>query len=170
MESEKKVKDIMVGIFEYPHIPFWFSLSQAIKIVRVSFLSTKQYPEPLAVLVFDEKYNLMGTLTLRDILRGLSPGLVPAGEKSQGDESALPLPWENLFDKGAKDLAEKPASEIMLKIQLFVEPDDSVAKAAYLMLANDLLLIPVLENKRKLIGLVRIVEVFDAISDKILKE
>jgi len=33
-----------------------------------------------------------------------------------------------------------------------------------------LILLPVLENKKKLIGLVRMIEVFDAISDEILKE
>jgi Mg/Co/Ni transporter MgtE len=38
------------------------------------------------------------------------------------------------------------------------------------MLRHDLILLPVLENKKKLVGLVRMIEVFDAISDKILKE
>ena len=43
------------------------------RIIKVSFISAKKYPEPLAILVFDEKYNLLGTLTLKDILRGLEP-------------------------------------------------------------------------------------------------
>ena len=73
MSNGKAVKDVMIGVFEYPHVPYWFSISQAIRIVRVSFLEAKKCPDPMAVLVFDEKYNLMGTLTLKDILRGLEP-------------------------------------------------------------------------------------------------
>ena len=38
------------------------------------------------------------------------------------------------------------------------------------MLHHDELLLPVLENKRKLVGLVRMIEVFDEISDTILRE
>ncbi len=38
------------------------------------------------------------------------------------------------------------------------------------MLHHDLLLLPVLENKKKFVGLVRMIEVFDEISDALLKE
>lgn len=74
MSDSKVAKDVMIGIFDYPHVPYWFSISQAIRIIKVSFLSTKKYPDPMAILVFDEKYNLMGTLTLKDILGVLSRG------------------------------------------------------------------------------------------------
>jgi len=38
------------------------------------------------------------------------------------------------------------------------------------MLHNDLVLLPVLEDKKKFVGLVRMIEVFDSISDAILSE
>ena len=66
LSNSKAAKDVMIGIFEYPHIPYWFAISQAMRIIKVSFISTKKYPEPLAMLVFDEKYNLLGTLTLKE--------------------------------------------------------------------------------------------------------
>ncbi|HGJ65197.1 TPA: CBS domain-containing protein [bacterium] len=173
MSNGKVAKDVMIGIFEYPHVPYWFTISQAIRIVKVSFLSAKKYPEPMAVLVFDEKYNLMGTLTLRDILKGLEPRFLKPSEKAQvpkEDESTLSLIWDTLFKKESKELAEKPVSEIMVPAKHFVEPDDPLTKAAYLMLHNDLVLLPVLEGKKKFVGLVRMIEVFDSISDAILKE
>jgi Mg/Co/Ni transporter MgtE len=173
MSDSKVVKDVMIGIFEYPHVPYWFSIGQAIRIVKVSFISTKKYPDPMAVLVFDEKYNLMGTLTLKDILKGLEPKFLKPSEKAQGmkeDESALSLIWDTLFDKGSKELAEKPVSEIMVPAKYFVEPSDPLTKAAYLMLHHDLILLPVLEDKKKFVGLVRMIEVFDEISGAILKE
>lgn len=173
MSNGKVAKDVMIGIFEYPHVPYWFSISQAIRIVKVSFLSAKKYPEPMAVLVFDEKYNLMGTLTLKDILKGLEPRFLKPSEKAQvpkEDESTLSLIWDSLFTKESKGLAEKPVSEIMVPAKYFVEPDEPLTKAAYLMLHNDLVLLPVLEGKKKFVGLIRMIEVFDSISDAILKE
>ena len=173
MSNSKVVKDVMTGIFEYPHVPYWFTIGQAIRIVKVSFLSAKKYPDPMAILVFDEKYNLMGTLTLKDILRGLEPRFLKPSSTAQvaaEDESALSLIWDTLFDKSSKDLAEKPVSEIMVPAKYFVEPGDPLTKAAYLMLHHDLILLPVLENKKKFVGLVRMIEVFDEISNALLKE
>jgi len=174
MPTDKKVKDVMIGIFEYPHIPYWFSMDQAMRIIKVSFISTKKYPEPLAILVFDEKYNLLGTLTLRDILRGLEPKFMRTPtEKAQvveEDETALALVWDSLFAQESKELAKKPVSEVMVPAKFFVEPTDPLTKAAYLMIHNNLVLLPVLENKKKFVGLVRMIEIFDELSDAILKE
>ena len=171
MSKDKKVKDIMIGIFEYPHIPYWFSILQAIRIVKVSFISTKKYPEPMAVLVFDEKYNLMGTLTLKDILRGLDPAFSKHSTKAQepgSDEPGLSVILDTLFTQESKERAEKPVSEIMIPSKHFVEPTDSIIKAAYMMIQHDLILMPVLENQTKCVGLVRIIELFDEISITIL--
>jgi len=173
MSDRKAAKDVMIGIFEYPHVPYWFTVSQAIRIVKVSFISTKKYPDPMAILVFDEKYNLMGTLTLKDILRGLEPQFLKPSAKAQvaeEDESALSLIWDTLFDKGSREFAERPVSEIMTPAKYFVEPTDPLTKAAYLMLHHELDLLPVLENKKKFVGLVRMIEVFDEISSGILTE
>ncbi|MFA4830456.1 MAG: CBS domain-containing protein, partial [Thermodesulfovibrionales bacterium] len=60
-------------------------------------------------------------------------------------------------------------SEVMVPAKFFVQPDDPITKAAYLMVHNDLALLPVLENKKKFVGLVRIREVFDELSSSILE-
>jgi CBS domain-containing protein len=58
----------------------------------------------------------------------------------------------------------------MVPAKLFVEQDDPITKAAYLMLHNDAILLPVLENKKKLRGVVRMIEVFYEVSNAILNE
>jgi Mg/Co/Ni transporter MgtE len=172
MQVAKNIKDIMVGVFDYPHVPFWFSIRQAIKIIRVSFISTKKFPAPMAILVFDEKYNLLGTVTLKDILKGLEPGFLNSPKDAvlpgEGKEAELSLVWDALFTRESKELAEKQMSDIMIPASIFVEPDDPITKAAYLMLHHDLILLPVLENKKKFVGLVRMIEVFDEISNAVL--
>ena len=34
MSNGKVVKDVMIGIFEYPHVPYWFSIGQASGLSR----------------------------------------------------------------------------------------------------------------------------------------
>ena len=58
----------------------------------------------------------------------------------------------------------------MVPAKQFVEPTDPVTKAAYLMVHHDIVLLPVLENKKKFVGLVRMIEVFDEISELLIKE
>ncbi|OHE57016.1 MAG: hypothetical protein A2027_01170 [Thermodesulfovibrio sp. RBG_19FT_COMBO_41_18] len=172
MSKGKVVKDLMLDVFDYPHVPYWFTLSQAIKIIKVSFISAKKYPEPLAILVFDEKYNLMGTLSMKNILTGLEPKFMRPTKDAQAypkEGPELALIWSTLFNKESKDLAEKPVSEIMVPAKYFVEPDDPITKAAFMIIHNDLILLPVLENKKKFVGLVRLIEIFNEISDAVLK-
>jgi CBS domain-containing protein len=171
MSPNKTVKDVMVGIFEYPHIPYWFSVNQAIRIVKVSFLRSKKYLEPMAILVFDEKYNLIGTVTFKDILKGLEPRIKEqTGQVLDEGHSEPPNDWHSFFGEASIALAEKPVSDILVPATFFVEPGDPVTKAAYLMIRHDLVLLPVLEEKKKFIGIVRMIEIFDEISAVLLNE
>ncbi|MDH4027799.1 MAG: CBS domain-containing protein [Nitrospirota bacterium] len=171
MSKLKTVKDIMVDVFSYPHIPYWFSIRQAAGIVNVS-LANKKYPNPIAVLVFDEKYNLVGTLSLKDILKGLEPKFLKPVAKAQvpeEDESGLSLLWESLIDSESEEKADQPVSGIMVPAKFHVAPADPVTKAAYLVIHNDLTLLPVIDNG-KFVGLVRMIEIFDEISGVIINK
>lgn len=173
MAGGKTVKDLMVDVFEFPHIPYWFSIRQAIGIIKKSVLESTKCIRPIVILVFDEKYNLVGTLTHINILKGIEPGFLKSAAKAQVPEeerAGLSVIWDDLFDKESKAMAERPVSEIMIPAKFFVEKNDPITKAAYLMLHNDLILLPVLEDKKKLVGVVRMIEVFDELSNAILKE
>jgi len=172
MPVTKKVKDIMIDVFDYPHMPHWFTVKQALGIVSVSLTSATKQPEPLAILVFDEKYNLMGTLGLRDIIKGLEPKFLKPTTSAQvhdEDESGLSVLWETLFDNEFSETADRPVSEVMVPAKFFVRPEDPVTKAAYLMVRHELVLLPVLEDNRKFVGLVRMREIFNELSGAILK-
>ena len=73
MTAQTTVREIMVDVFEYPHIPYWFTLRQAAGIIRNTLLGGEKQVHPLVVLVFDEKYNLVGMANLREIMKGLEP-------------------------------------------------------------------------------------------------
>jgi predicted transcriptional regulator len=139
MSKPKTVEDIMISISKYPHVPYWFTISKAVEIVKLSLFESKGYPVPMVVLVFDEKYNLTGTLSLKDLLKWL---------------------------KESKKTADRPVSEIMTRAKFYVEPSDSISKAADLMIQNDLEILPLIEDKNHLIGIVSMVEVFDNLSSE----
>ncbi len=136
MSKSKVVKDLMIDVFEYPHVPYWFTIKQAIMVIKKSVIGTEKCIHPMAVLVFDEKYNILGTLALNDILKGLE----------------------------SKEKVERPVSEVMVPAKFFIEPDDPITKAAELMLKNDLILLPVIEDKKKFVGVVRMIEIFDELT------
>lgn len=170
MIQERVVSAIMVDVFDFPHIPYWFSIRQAIGIFRATMPSDEKCFSPMGILVFDEKYNLLGTLNLKSILRGMEPTFLKPPSRAQVlDEDAALL--SSLWDADkSKESAERPVSEIMVPAKFFVGPDDPVTKAAYVMMRNDLTLLPVLDGKRKLVGMVRIVEIFEELTGDILKD
>lgn len=172
MAEIKATKDVMVSVFDFPHLPYWFSLRQAVGIVKKSLLSgDTKCLHPMAILVFDEKYNLMGTLGLKDILKGLEPRFMQPTSKAQvpvDDDAGLALIWDTLFVKDAAGLAERPVSELLVPAKLYITVDDPITKAAYLMIHHDLALLPVLDGK-KFVGLVRMIEIFEALSTEIYK-
>ncbi len=171
MSPAKHVKDLMIDVFEFPHIPYWFTIRQSIEIIKKTVLESTKCIRPVVILVFDEKYNLLGTLTHINVLKGLEPQFLKPSSKAQvpaEDEVGLAVLWDSLFTAESRTLSEKPVSDIMVPAKHFVQPDDTITKAAYLMLRNDLILLPVIENKKKLVGVVRMIEVFDELSSAVL--
>jgi len=153
MTAQTTVREIMVDVFEYPHIPYWFTLRQAAGIISNTLLGGEKHVQPLVVLVFDEKYNLVGMANLREIMKGLEPlwsGTAPA-----------PAPGTAA---GGKPASEAPVATVMRSAELFVAPGASVADAARLIVEHGLELVPVLEDRKKLIGVVRWQEVFQECS------
>ena len=161
-----KIRELMINIFDYPHVPYWFSIEQAVQLMRMAFAG-KERPEPVVILVFDEKYNLVGTLGRNDLLRGLGPEVsMPDTQTSLQltDDTCAGLLWDKQFIADAKTKAEKPVSEAMAPVRYFMGPDEEITSAAYTMLRHNLQILPVLEGKKNLLGIIRMSEVFEALT------
>jgi CBS domain-containing protein len=166
MPYEKKVKDLMIPLEDYPHIPYWFTLRQAMAIVREAAIKFEGAFEPRAVLVFDEKYQLMGILTLRDIIKGLEPRFLQETSLVKGDPSLAVL-MGDLFGPGLKEASQKPVSEVMSPIKVTVQGNDLIAKAIFLMIKADVGLMPVIQEN-KVAGMIRLSDLFMEISELVL--
>lgn len=168
MTNEKKVKDVMIPLEDYPHIPYWFSLRQAMAIVReeaIEFENTFEFRE---VLVFDEKYQLMGILTLRDIIKGLEPRFLHETALVKADPSLIILIGD-LFGPGLKEAAQKLVSEVIHPIKVTIQSNDPIAKAIFLMIKEDVDMMPVIQDS-KVAGMIRLSDLFGEISKIVLGE
>ncbi|WP_420266281.1 CBS domain-containing protein, partial [Candidatus Magnetominusculus dajiuhuensis] len=156
--------------FEFPHIPYWFTIRQAIGIIKSAGLEKE--PQQIVVLVFEEKYHLVGTLGIKEILKGLEPVFIKMSSQQNSGldgDLALSLVWDTMFDMSNKELVQRPVSEILDPIEHFSGTDEHIAKAAYTMLRNGLSLLPVLEDKKKLVGIVTLIDIFNEFSGAVCK-
>jgi len=173
MPFQKRVAELMIPLEDYPHIPYWFTLRQAMAIVREAAIKFERTFEPRSMLVFDEKYHLLGILTQRDILRGLAPKFVQgAVGKLPADfdlDSAVAVLEADLSGSRVKESSETAVSEVMSPIEVTVNTGDSLAKALFLMVKEDLGRMPVMQDK-KVVGIIRLSDLFQEISNFVLSE
>lgn len=174
MSNARKVKELMVKITEYPHIPYWLSVRDAISMIHSAYNEKTGTGLPSMVLVFDEKYQLQGILTLKNLLMGVEPRFLRKDEKSpyQGlahaDYASLSALVEGTFSENCKEEAKKPVNEVMTPIRATVDVSDSVAKAAFIMLQSDVTLVPVMDGD-KVAGVLRMSDVFNELTKVVLE-
>ena len=167
MPYKRKVREVLIPLKDYPHIPHWFSLRQAVAMVRESAIKYAGVFEPRVVLVFNEKYQIVGLLTLRDLLKGLEPGFLKESDLVKTDP-ALAVVMGDLFGPGMKKQADRPVSEVMGPIKVSIKADDSLAKALFLMIHENVGMMPVIDEGRVL-GMVRLTDLFMEVSQAILE-
>lgn len=166
MTYQKTAKDLMIRLEDYPHIPYWFSLREAMAIIREAAEKFGGQFEPRAVLVFDEKYRLLGILTLRDIIIGLEPKFLQETGLIKMDPSLTVLSADFMGPK-MKEQSQRPVSEVMSPIKATSDARDPIAKALYLMIKENVGLIPVMQDG-KVAGMLRLSDLFGEISRSVL--
>jgi CBS domain-containing protein len=177
MERMKKAGELMIPLEKYPHVPYWFSLRQAVAVLE----KTKLHPDvpggpSLArfVLVFDETYKLLGITRRRDILQGLKPHFLAArplqaqgiGPGEKPDPAAPEISYDQMIG-GLLQQAERPVSEVMLPIQATIDYEEDLFRVIHKMVENNVSMLPVLRGNA-VMGVVRSVEVFHEIAELIL--
>jgi len=168
MPTDKTVKALMIPLEDYPHIPYWFSLRQAMAIVREAAIKFEGSFEPRAVLVFDEKYQLMGILTLRDIVKGLEPRFLKETNLIKMDPSLTVL-MGDLLGPNMKEASQRPVSEVMSPIQAVVDGNAPIVKALYVMIKENVGMLPVIQDN-KVAGMIRMSDLFGEIAKVVLGE
>jgi len=157
MEARKKIKDLVIPLCDYPHMPYWGTLREAIVQLNVSYETGHHM-----VLVFDEAYKLVGMLLQKDILKGLQPKF------AQHYEDGVPILWDDLLKTASVKQLARPVKEFMSEVKATINAEDSILKASHIMLQEDAYLLPIMEGD-KLIGVVRMENIFQHITSAILE-
>jgi CBS-domain-containing membrane protein len=166
VEAEKHVKDLMIPLEDYPHIPYWFTIRQAMAIVREAAIKFEGSFEPRALLVFDEKYRLMGVLTLLDMIKGLEPNF-SANANLPHQAAGAGGYIEALFGPHLKEKAQRPVNEIMSPIRVTINGDAHIHQALTLMIKENLVRIAVTEDER-VIGMLRLSDLFTEVTQVVI--
>lgn len=175
MLDDLKVRDIYIPMQNYPHIPVTATICDAIKLMHSSQTEAHKYR---TILVHDNEEHLVGHLSLRDLLRAIGPRyLRKAGPSVKGNQpfemipqdfAALSLIWQEGFTSKIQEEAQNPVTNYLTLFEHTVKLDDPFAKCAYLLLIEDLHIIPVVEDE-KVVGVVRLVDVFENIAEHMCK-
>jgi Mg/Co/Ni transporter MgtE len=167
----KTASELMIPLDKYPHIPYWFTVRQAIALIQHSELVIDGKKSlARAVLVFDEEYQLLGMIRRRDIITGIDPKTIfgnsdnmPKGSYAiEIDPNLLEISYEKLVNV-LRERAERPVSDVMIPIEHAVEYNDHLIKIIFEMNHHHFSMMPVTKDGA-VIGVIRTVEVISELS------
>ena len=175
---EKRARDLLIPIDEYPSVQPECTLREAMAILDAPrfdiVASSGRLSLPWVLLVVDEQQALLGMLRRRDIIRGLGPGHL-RGASTGGRKQLFPVEFDPLLTElsrpgvatRVREHANRPVRDVMLPIRATVDHDDHLGKVIERMVVDDVSVVPVLEHGR-VAGVVSSVDVFFEVSRIVL--
>ncbi|MCP4583114.1 MAG: CBS domain-containing protein [candidate division Zixibacteria bacterium] len=172
----KKAEDIMIPIERYPNIFEDLTLRQAMAEFEHAYLNIDgEMSLPRALLVIDKDFNLIGIVRRRDILQGLEPDFmkhIPHHHQKElidieGDPNLVILSSGKVIKTMHAHADHMCIADIMQPVTDKIQYNDHIAKIIYMMTRKDLNLLPVMK-KRRIIGVVRSVDVFHEVAHLLL--
>jgi len=168
-QKELGVASVMIPIQEYTTINEGTTIQAAINELKKSFIkkiATNQLMETghRSILVMGDNQEIMGILTIRDLLETLMPGYLSAPKPFLADSIEYsPIFWNGMFSKGIVDVKNKTISDVMSPPPVSIDGRSNLMEAAYLMLHNSerRLLVTLFD---KIVGVVREQDLFFAMA------
>ena len=146
-KSEKNAGDIMIPIEEYTTIRANQTISEGINSLKKSFetaVSTSRIMETghRSILVFDHQRELVGILSIRDLIRAVRPAYLSAPKPSMADSMQYSaMFWSGLFTTQTRALKEKRIEDVMSEAPVSVDEKTNLMEVANLLYT---------ENRRRL--------------------
>ena len=155
-----KARDLMVPLQEY--LSPGNSLKEAAHLLRVARRGEEKAGVK-ALPVLDEGGNLVGILSIGDILKAVYPAymyLMDLGE----------FTWDGMVESFAKQAADKKVEDLMTRKVVTVHEDSTLMECVDHMLKNNAKRVPVLNKDNKVVGMLYEKDVFYEITKSILSE
>ena len=171
----RRVGEIMIPLKDYPHLPVWSTILEAIEMMHRAHLEVRgRRSLPRIILLFDLDGSISGTVRRRDLMRGMEPQFLLGTSLQQRIkffdiqvDPHLSELWPDRWLEGIREQVDRPVTDVMCPIDRTVDADDLIMNAVYEMVNHDLILLPVLDEG-KVVGVVRTVDVFHEIAELVL--
>ena len=176
MPNQITMADIMTPIDQYVHVPFWYSVREAMAALNKGPKREGCSSIERVVLVFDNAYNLVGAVRRLNLLQGLEPSFLHTeSSKTKGqralftvkDDVSLSVVDEDQSQKNMRRRSERPIEDVMTPITETLNVDDQIIKAVFNMAKIEVGVIPVLENNA-VVGVVTVDELFKVVATIII--
>ena len=164
-KQEKKAGDVMIPIEEYTTIQASATVSEGIAALKNSFenaVSTSRIMETghRSIMVFDQRENLVGILSILDLIQAIRPAYLSAPKPSMADSMQYStMFWSGLFTTQTKTLVSKRIEDVMSEAPLTVSEDTNLMEVANLLYTEKRRRMAV-TRKGKVVGVVREQELF----------
>ena len=165
MEREPRVRNLLTT--DYETIGVDDTIHDAVdKLAELDRKCLEQGTVGSKTLVVEDKDGyFMGLLTMLDILNAIEPPFLRDADHLVG------IGWDGLFEEIVHQAENQRVSESMTEAEdiIAVSPDDRLIKVVELMVKHSLRRLPVLEGE-KVIGVVRLYDVFHEVAREMLKQ
>jgi len=171
----RRVGEIMIPLKDYPHLPVWSSMLEAIEMMHRAELEVRGRKSlPRIILLFDLDGSISGTVRRRDLMQGMEPQFL-LGQSLQQRIKLFDIQvdphlselWPDRWLEGIREQVDRPVTDVMRPIERTIDSDELIMNAVYEMVNHDLILLPVLEED-KVVGVIRTVDVFHEIAELVL--
>lgn len=151
-EEQDRIKDYMIPFSDYPSVSQKMTLEEAVNLIH-RMVKDKGYRW---LLVLDGNNNITGFLTLRSIFEAMST-LAP---KAGGWLGIFTYNRPGMFYwEGIRSIRDTPLEKLIKPlVDVHVQETDPPSKAAELILNRRITIVPVMDDRNKIVGIVRPVD------------
>ncbi|MBU0729815.1 MAG: CBS domain-containing protein [Proteobacteria bacterium] len=166
-DNHPVVKDYIIPLARYPHLKETQTLHDAVQAIQEFTCGENNRLRYSEMLVVNERNQLVGRLSIENILEGLDKRLVEVPkvkgfEGKGGEYPNLSILWEDSFFMKCTEKKDEQIKGFMTPTDRLVKGSDSLLKALSIMLHTKEVILPVSDQER-IIGVIRLEEIFKAI-------
>lgn len=108
------------------------------------------------MVVLEHGIQLVGIVTIKDIVKAIVPSYL--------DDNIGGFTWDGMFEERAQKVGEMLVRDIMTRDLITAKPDDKVIQCADQMLDNQVQRLPVVDDTGKVLGIIRLRDVYWAMT------
>lgn len=161
MPQTKRVKELMVPISEYPVVYNTDTLQDAIKVLKIYLVESKEHRSLVVLRREGTEEKLAGILTVRDILKAIK-----AKTMCNDDNGDFTMSWSRFYNVGSlcNNGTLKVADTIRPLVTEFVQSEQDVSEAIRILMTKNINILPVFEGEKP-VGVIRAIDIMDYIGE-----